>query len=138
MGLPFSRFDNGTIYQRPFGGQSKEFVRESLCQHLQCDRFSSAGCACNQPVAVGHTRLYGNRSLCITADQQRSGSHFPLSVGLARHPPALWHPTEFSASLNRLGVPYKIAYAVSLTLRYLPEVKNFISTRNEKLLGVIQ
>ena len=33
------------------------------------------------------------------------------------------HPTEFAASLNRLGVPYKIAYAVSLTLRYLPEVK---------------
>ncbi|NOH97170.1 energy-coupling factor transporter transmembrane component T [Vibrio sp. 99-70-13A1] len=33
------------------------------------------------------------------------------------------HPTEFSASLNRIGVPYKIAYAVSLTLRYLPEVK---------------
>lgn len=33
------------------------------------------------------------------------------------------HPTEFAASLNRLGLPYKIAYAVSLTLRYLPEVK---------------
>jgi len=33
------------------------------------------------------------------------------------------HPTEFSASLNRLGLPYKIAYAVSLTLRYLPEIK---------------
>ncbi len=33
------------------------------------------------------------------------------------------HPTEFSASLNKLGIPYKIAYAVSLTLRYLPEVK---------------
>ncbi|MDA9556527.1 energy-coupling factor transporter transmembrane protein EcfT [Vibrio sp.] len=33
------------------------------------------------------------------------------------------HPTEFSASLNRLGVPYKIAYAVSLTLRYLPDIK---------------
>ena len=25
MGLPFSRFDNGKIYQRPFGGQSKKF-----------------------------------------------------------------------------------------------------------------
>lgn len=25
MGLPFSRFDNGRIYQRPFGGQSKAF-----------------------------------------------------------------------------------------------------------------
>lgn len=34
------------------------------------------------------------------------------------------HPTEFAASLNRIGVPYKIAYAVSLTLRYLPEVKS--------------
>ncbi|WP_409439000.1 energy-coupling factor transporter transmembrane component T family protein [Psychromonas sp. GE-S-Ul-11] len=33
------------------------------------------------------------------------------------------HPTEFSASLNRLGIPYKVAYAVSLTLRYLPEIK---------------
>lgn len=34
------------------------------------------------------------------------------------------HPTEFASSLNRIGVPYKIAYAVSLTLRYLPDVKN--------------
>ncbi|MFD2190525.1 succinate dehydrogenase flavoprotein subunit [Pistricoccus aurantiacus] len=25
MGLPFSRFDNGRIYQRPFGGQSKNY-----------------------------------------------------------------------------------------------------------------
>ena len=33
------------------------------------------------------------------------------------------HPTQFAASLNRLGVSYKIAYAVSLTLRYLPEIK---------------
>ncbi|WP_305463774.1 energy-coupling factor transporter transmembrane component T family protein [Photobacterium leiognathi] len=32
------------------------------------------------------------------------------------------HPTEFSASLNKLGVPYRVSYAVSLTLRYLPEV----------------
>ncbi|MGF1715378.1 energy-coupling factor transporter transmembrane component T family protein [Photobacterium chitinilyticum] len=38
------------------------------------------------------------------------------------------HPTEFSASLNKLGVPYRIAYAVSLTLRYLPEVtKDFVN-----------
>ena len=25
MGLPFSRTENGRIYQRPFGGQSKDF-----------------------------------------------------------------------------------------------------------------
>ena len=28
MGLPFSRLDNGKIYQRPFGGQSKHFGGE--------------------------------------------------------------------------------------------------------------
>ncbi|WP_133470465.1 succinate dehydrogenase flavoprotein subunit [Paraglaciecola marina] len=28
MGLPFSRFENGKIYQRPFGGQSKAFGGE--------------------------------------------------------------------------------------------------------------
>jgi succinate dehydrogenase / fumarate reductase flavoprotein subunit len=28
LGLPFSRFDNGKIYQRPFGGQSKNFGGE--------------------------------------------------------------------------------------------------------------
>ncbi len=28
MGLPFSRFEDGSVYQRPFGGQSKEFGGE--------------------------------------------------------------------------------------------------------------
>ncbi len=28
MGLPFSRIDNGKIYQRPFGGQSKNFGKD--------------------------------------------------------------------------------------------------------------
>ncbi|KEY91184.1 succinate dehydrogenase flavoprotein subunit [Candidatus Photodesmus blepharus] len=32
MGLPFSRFDNGTIYQRPFGGQSKNFGGEQAAR----------------------------------------------------------------------------------------------------------
>lgn len=32
MGLPFSRFDNGTIYQRQFGGQSKNFGGEQACR----------------------------------------------------------------------------------------------------------
>jgi succinate dehydrogenase / fumarate reductase flavoprotein subunit len=32
MGLPFSRFDNGSIYQRPFGGQSKEFGGEQAAR----------------------------------------------------------------------------------------------------------
>ena len=32
MGLPFSRFDNGTIYQRPFGGQSQNFGGEQAAR----------------------------------------------------------------------------------------------------------
>ncbi len=32
MGLPFSRFDNGRIYQRPFGGQSKNFGGEQAAR----------------------------------------------------------------------------------------------------------
>ncbi|MDR1306874.1 MAG: energy-coupling factor transporter transmembrane protein EcfT [Treponema sp.] len=33
------------------------------------------------------------------------------------------HPSEFAASLNRIGIPYTVAYAVSLTLRYIPDVQ---------------
>ncbi|MDR2397794.1 MAG: energy-coupling factor transporter transmembrane protein EcfT [Spirochaetaceae bacterium] len=32
-------------------------------------------------------------------------------------------PSEFAASLNRIGVNYAIAYAVSLALRYIPDVQ---------------
>src|SRR3990167_5949130 len=32
MGLPFSRMDNGKIYQRPFGGQSKHFGGEQAAR----------------------------------------------------------------------------------------------------------
>lgn len=32
------------------------------------------------------------------------------------------HPTKFASSLNRIGVNYKIAYAVNLSLRYIPTV----------------
>ncbi|EHJ56331.1 hypothetical protein HMPREF9318_01116 [Streptococcus urinalis FB127-CNA-2] len=32
-------------------------------------------------------------------------------------------PSQFASSLNQIGVPYKIAYAVSLTLRYIPDVQ---------------
>lgn len=32
MGLPFSRLDNGRIYQRPFGGQSKNFGGEQAAR----------------------------------------------------------------------------------------------------------
>ena len=33
------------------------------------------------------------------------------------------HPSEFASSLNRIGVPYKFSYAVSIALRYIPTVQ---------------
>ncbi|MBL6537580.1 energy-coupling factor transporter transmembrane protein EcfT [Streptococcus suis] len=33
------------------------------------------------------------------------------------------HPSQFASSLNQIGVPYKIAYAVSLTMRYIPDIQ---------------
>ena len=32
-------------------------------------------------------------------------------------------PSEFAASLNRIGVSYRVAYAVALALRYIPDVQ---------------
>lgn len=32
------------------------------------------------------------------------------------------NPSEFAASLNRIGLPYKGTYALSLTLRYFPDI----------------
>jgi energy-coupling factor transport system permease protein len=32
-------------------------------------------------------------------------------------------PSEFAASLNQIGMNYKIAYAISLTMRYIPDVQ---------------
>lgn len=33
------------------------------------------------------------------------------------------HPSEFAASLNKIGISYRISYAVSLALRYIPDVQ---------------
>ena len=33
------------------------------------------------------------------------------------------NPSEFAASLNRIGVKYSIAYAVALALRYIPDIQ---------------
>lgn len=32
-------------------------------------------------------------------------------------------PSEFAASLNKIGVSYRIAYAVAITLRYIPDIQ---------------
>lgn len=60
---------------------------------------------------------------------------------------ATTHPSEFAASLNKLGVSYKLAYSVAIAMRYIPDIqRDFIEisqaqqargidlSRNEKLL----
>lgn len=40
------------------------------------------------------------------------------------------NPSEFASSLNRIGVSYRISYAVSLALRYIPDIQdNFFEIR---------
>lgn len=40
------------------------------------------------------------------------------------------NPSEFASSLNRIGISYRISYAVSLALRYIPDVQdNFFEIR---------
>ncbi|WP_300347997.1 energy-coupling factor transporter transmembrane component T [Clostridium sp.] len=33
------------------------------------------------------------------------------------------NPSEFAASLNKIGISYKIAYSVSIALRYIPDIQ---------------
>ncbi|MFX3839302.1 CbiQ family ECF transporter T component, partial [Streptococcus suis] len=33
------------------------------------------------------------------------------------------HPSHFASSLNQIGVYYKVAYAVSLTMIYIPDIQ---------------
>lgn len=41
------------------------------------------------------------------------------------------NPSEFAASLNRIGVSYNIGYSVAIALRYIPDVQDdFVKIRN--------
>lgn len=50
------------------------------------------------------------------------------------------HPSRFAASLNKLGVPYKLAYAVSIAFRYIPdlsqEFRNMMNAMQMRGLGI--
>ncbi len=61
MGLPFSRMENGRIYQRPFGGQSKNFGEAQATR--TCAAADRTGHALLRPCrvagAVGHPLACG-------------------------------------------------------------------------------
>jgi energy-coupling factor transport system permease protein len=74
-----------------------------------------------------HVILEGTGRFTLTAEQLFYEFNILLKYSVIT-PVALLlivttNPSEFAASLNRVGVPYTIAYAVSLALRYIPDVQ---------------
>jgi len=81
------------------------------------------------------TSLYGTRTVLlhiagpydITAEQLFY--HFNVILKNACTIPIVLlfvcttNPSEFAASLNRIGVSYRISYAVALALRYIPDIQ---------------
>ena len=49
------------------------------------------------------------------------------------------NPSEFAASLNRIGISYNVGYAVALALRYIPDVQgDFHKIRNAQMARGIE
>lgn len=48
------------------------------------------------------------------------------------------HPSQFASSLNQLGISYKIAYSVALTLRYIPDMQEefFMIKKSQEARGL--
>jgi len=71
--------------------------------------------------------LFGTGRFAVTAEQLFYHLNQMLKC-LAMVPMVLLfvcttNPSEFASSLNRIGVPYSIAYSVALALRYIPDIQ---------------
>ncbi len=81
-------------------------------------------------------RIYGSRTVLwegigrYTVTVEQLFYQFNILIKyLAVFPVALLfvvttYPSEFASSLNQIGVPYRIAYAVSIALRYIPTIQD--------------
>ena len=81
------------------------------------------------------TELYGTRTVLvrlfwrydITAEQLFYMFNISLKYFVALPVAILFisatNPSEFAASLNKIGVSYRIGYAVSIALRYIPDIQ---------------
>lgn len=79
--------------------------------------------------------IYGTRTVLFTiggpyvVTAEQLFYHFNLILKYIAAIPMLLlfvcttNPSEFAASLNRIGVSYKIAYSVALALRYIPDIQ---------------
>lgn len=81
------------------------------------------------------TKIYGTQTLLtgewgrykITLEQVFYQVNITLKYFVVIPPALLFilttQPSEFAASLNKVGVSYRLSYAVAIALRYIPEVQ---------------
>ena len=81
------------------------------------------------------TEIYGTRTVLfhlfwrydVTAEQMFYMFNISLKYFVALPVAILFisatNPSEFASSLNRIGVSYRIGYAVSIALRYIPDIQ---------------
>lgn len=86
------------------------------------------------------TKIYGTETMLtgswwryhLTAEQLFYQFNITLKY-IAVIPPALLfllttQPSEFAASLNKIGVSYRLSFAISIAFRYIPEVQRDFKT----------
>lgn len=81
------------------------------------------------------TTIYGTRTVLVklagpyTITAEQLFYHLNVILKYAASIPVILlfvcttNPSEFAASLNRIGVSYRISYAVALALRYIPDIQ---------------
>lgn len=81
------------------------------------------------------TTIYGTRTVLVsligpyTITAEQLFYHLNVLLKYAASIPMILlficttNPSEFAASLNRIGVSYRISYAVALALRYIPDIQ---------------
>ena len=81
------------------------------------------------------TTIYGTRTVLFkiigpyTVTAEQLFYHLNVILKYAASIPVILlficttNPSEFAASLNRIGVSYRISYAVALALRYIPDIQ---------------
>ena len=81
------------------------------------------------------TTIYGTRTVLLklagpyTITAEQLFYHLNVILKYAASIPVILlfvcttNPSEFAASLNRIGVSYRISYAVALALRYIPDIQ---------------
>lgn len=69
--------------------------------------------------------LFGNYDITVEQlfYQLNVVSKYIIALPLAIMFISTTNPSELAASLNSIGIPYKISYAVSLALRYIPDIQ---------------